>query len=219
MRILAALGDPAGVDLSGDREMLAVQARRDLGLASTAVVGGGLRSGRGVVALNVPGGYAGCDPAGDILAAAAYRGLRADVGLMTAVPLCRARLGAATAGGVSALCLATAGVERPLAAGSQPGPCDVAGTINLIVLLNRMLAPAAALNVMTTVVEAKVLALLAAGVRTPAGEPASGTATDAIVVAYPLEGGVLPFGGPATSVGFAAAAATRQALGAALELA
>src|SRR5205807_706115 len=79
------------------------------------------------------------------------------------------------------------------------------------------LAAGAALNVLATVTEAKVLALLAAGVRTADGEPASGTATDAVVVAWPAAGRPRAFGGPATAPGWAAAAATRQALREALE--
>jgi adenosylcobinamide amidohydrolase len=54
--------------------------------------------------------------------------------------------------------------------------------------------------------------LLEAGVRTPDGDSASGTATDAVVVAWPLGGDPMPFGGPATAPGWAAAPAVRQAM-------
>lgn len=204
--------EATGVRIHTGPRLLVFESDEELGIASTAVLGGGLGRGRCIVSLNVPGGYAGADPAGDIRTAAVAEGWRADVGLMTAVELDRVRLGAASARGVTAVAAVTAGVSRPWAAGSSAGPHPLAGTVNAVVILDRPLAPAAALNVLTTVTEAKVLGLLEAGIRTPDGQPASGTATDAVVVAWPAAGVPLTFGGPATPCGWAAAAATRQAL-------
>lgn len=197
--------------------LLVFESAEEMSIASTAVLGGGLVRGRCIVSMNVPSDYAGDDPAGDIRRAAAAEGWAPDVGLMTAVELARVRLAAATSDGVTAVAAVTAGVARPWAAGSTRGPHPAAGTINAVVLLDRAMAPAAALNLIATVTEAKVLTLLEAGVRTAAGEPASGTATDAVVVAAPLSGPCLPYGGPATAAGWAAAAATRQALREALD--
>jgi adenosylcobinamide hydrolase len=207
-RALAA----APVRLQAGPKMLVFEADEQLGIASTAVLGGGMLRGRCIVSLRVPAGYAGRDPAGDILRAARAAGWEPDVGLMTAADLGRARTAAAHADGVTAVATVTAGVARPWAAGSSRGPHPAAGTINTVVVVNAALTPAAALNLLTTVTEAKVLGLLEAGVSTADGEPASGTATDAVVVAWPLGGEPLPFGGPATAPGWAAAAAIRQAL-------
>jgi adenosylcobinamide hydrolase len=136
---------------------------------------------------------------------------------MTAARVDQARIAAASADGVTAIAVVTAGVSRPWAAGASRGPVAGAGTINVIALLDGVLEPAASLNVLATVTEAKVLALLEAGVRTASGEPASGTATDAVVVAAPAGWGRRwKYGGPATPPGWAAAAATRAALGQAL---
>lgn len=205
------------VRLHRGRDLFVVEAGETLGIASTAVLGGGLRRGRCIVSVRVPSGYRGDDPAADILRAAGAGGWSPDVGLMTAVPLDRARVAAAGAGEVRAVAAVTAGVGRPWAAGSDFGPHPGAGTINSILLLDRAVSPAAALNLVATVTEAKVLGLLEAGVRTPQGEPASGTATDAVVIAWPLRAPELEYGGPATEVGWAAAAATRQALREALD--
>jgi adenosylcobinamide hydrolase len=202
----------APVRLDFTSRMLVFHSEEELGIASTAVLGGGLLRGRCIVSLRVPHGYAGSDPAGDILRAARVAGWEPEVGLMTAADLCLARTAAARAEGVTALATVTAGVGRPWAAGSSRGPHPAAGTINTVVVLDRRPSPAAALNLLTTVTEAKVLELLEAGVRTVDGEHASGTATDAVVVAWPLKGDPLPFGGPATAPGWAAAAAVRQAL-------
>lgn len=198
--------------------MLVFEADDEFGIASTSVLGGGLRRGRCIVSIRVPRDYAGHDPVGDIRRAARTAGCEPDVGLMTAVDLDRVRLAAAAAAGVTAIAAVTAGVDRPWAAGSSRGPHPSAGTINTVVVVDRNLAPAAALNLVATITEAKVLALLEAGVRTPDGKPASGTATDAVVIAWPLAGDPLPFGGPATAPGWAAAAAVRQALREALHV-
>lgn len=208
MRALEA----TGVRIHVGTTLLVFESDEELGIASTAVLGGGLRRGRCIVSLKVPGGYAGADPAGDIETGAMAQGWSPDVGLMTAVELHRVRLAAASAGGVMAVAAVTAGVARPWAAGSSAGPHPLAGTINSVVILDRPLSPGAALNVIATITEAKVLGLLEAGIRTPGGQPASGTATDAVVVAWRAAGAPITFGGPATACGWAAAAATRQAL-------
>ncbi|HLH69317.1 MAG TPA: adenosylcobinamide amidohydrolase [Candidatus Dormibacteraeota bacterium] len=202
-------------------DLLVVEAPVPLAVASTAVLGGGMVSARRIVSVRVPRGYTGTDPAADIRRAAHARGWTADVGLMTAVPLDRTCLGGASAEGVTATAVVSAGLRQPWAAGSRRGPVLGAGTINVIVLLDGGLEPAAALNLLVTVTEAKVLTLLEAGLRTHDGEPASGTATDAVVVASPLRGPGRRwrYGGPATPPGWAAAAATRQALRQALEIA
>ena len=208
MRTLEA----SGVRLHVGAELLVFESDSDLGIASTAVFGGGLRRGRCIVSMKVPSGYDGCDPAGEIRALANSLGWRADVGLMTAVALEQVRLAAASVDGVTAVAAVTAGVARPWAAGSSSGPHPPAGTINTVVLLDRRVTAAAALNLVATVTEAKVLALVEAEIRTQRGELASGTATDAVVIAWPDSGPALRYGGPATAIGWAAAAATRQAL-------
>jgi adenosylcobinamide hydrolase len=202
-------------------DLLVVEAPTSLAVASTAVLGGGMVSARCIVSVRVPQDYAGTDPAADIRRAARGRGWTPDVGLMTAVPLDRTCFAGASTQGIAALAVVSAGVRQPWAAGSKRGPVSGAGTINVIVLLDRGVEPAAALNLLVTITEAKVLALLEEGLRTQDGEPASGTATDAVVVASPLDepGRCWQYGGPATPPGWAVAAATRKALRQALEIA
>lgn len=213
------LATPIGIRLHRTAHLMVIEAAQPLLIVSTAVLGGGMKLGRCIVALRVPSDYSGRDPAADIRGAAILEGWVADVGLMTAVPLERARIAGISAEAVKATAIVTAGVTRPWAAGSSRGPVPAAGTINIIVLLDAQLSPAAALNVMSTITEAKVLTLAEGGLRTPTGELASGTATDALVVARPqaANGVVWKFGGPATPPGWAAAAATRVALRQALE--
>jgi adenosylcobinamide amidohydrolase len=89
---------------------------------------------------------------------------------------------------------ATVGLTHPMWAadvgaeltGAAPAP----GTINIVAVLPVRLSPAALLNALTTVTEAKTQALLAAGV---AG---TGTPSDAVTICCPSEGPVEMFAGP-----------------------
>jgi adenosylcobinamide amidohydrolase len=210
---------PVGVSIECDADLLAIRSDALLRIASTAVLGGGLTHGHCIVSARVPPSYSGLDPARDIQALAAARGLRPEVGLLTAVDLSKSRSATVACDEVTGIAVATAGLRRTWAAGSPPGPVAPAGTINLIVVLNAGLEDAAGLNLIATVTEAKVLTLAAFGIVTEAGEPASGTATDAVVVAWPAQATArFKFGGPATLPGWVAAAATRTALGEAIAI-
>jgi adenosylcobinamide hydrolase len=71
--------------------------------------------------------------------------------------------------------------------------------------------PAALVNLAVTVTEAKTLVLLEAGVRAADGGPATGTSTDAVVVAATGRGASARFGGPISDTGWLVARAARRA--------
>ena len=81
-----------------------------------------------------------------------------------------------------------------------------AGTINLVVQVPAALSPAAAVNAVITVTEAKVQALAEAGV------PGTGTASDAVVVCWPASVPVEDFAGPRSTWGARIASATHRAV-------
>ena len=72
--------------------------------------------------------------------------------------------------------------------------------------------PAALVNLLVTLTEVKTDVLRTAGVRCADGRPATGTSSDAIVVAATGRGARCRFGGPLTALGWAAASATRITL-------
>jgi adenosylcobinamide amidohydrolase len=72
--------------------------------------------------------------------------------------------------------------------------------------------PAALVNLVVTLTEVKTDVLRTAGVRCDDGRPATGTSSDAIVVAATARGPRCRYGGPLTAPGWAAASATRVAL-------
>jgi adenosylcobinamide hydrolase len=98
--------------------------------------------------------------------------------------------------------------SRPSAAAATPKP----GTINVILLIDGALTPAAMVNAVITATEAKTMTLGAWDVKTPEGDAASGTSTDTVVVACTGRGDELSYAGPATPVGWLAARAVRAAM-------
>src|SRR5581483_8499049 len=87
------------------------------------------------------------------------------------------------AGGVTALAVVTVGLANPASAGRSPRAAWRPSTINTILVVDAARKPAALVNLVMTVTEARVLGLAEAGVRDGGGAPATGTSTDAVVVA------------------------------------
>jgi iron complex transport system ATP-binding protein len=85
-------------------------------------------------------------------------------------------------------------------------------TINALVVVDADPEPAALVNAVITATEVKGLALRAAGLVMPDGTAASGTSTDAVVIAATGRGPTARFGGPASPLGWAVARAVRAAL-------
>jgi adenosylcobinamide hydrolase len=79
-------------------------------------------------------------------------------------------------------------------------------------LIDAHLTPAAMVNAVITATEAKTNILLEQSVSTPEGHPATGTSTDAIVIACTGRGKPLPYAGPATLIGSLIGRTVRQTL-------
>ena len=86
------------------------------------------------------------------------------------------------------------------------------GTINTIVVVDANPDPPALVNAVMTATEVKTLALHEAGLRDAEGRPATGTSTDAVVIAATGRGGDIRFGGPASELGWSIAQAVYKAL-------
>jgi adenosylcobinamide amidohydrolase len=134
------------------------------------------------------------------------------IGLLTAASTERAEVAVESASGIHALVVATVGLSNAVAAGWTPAATVAPGTINTIVVVDASVEPAALVNLALTVTEVKTLVLTAAGVTCPAGGLASGTSTDAVVIAATGRGPVVRFGGPVSEAGWLVARAARTAL-------
>jgi adenosylcobinamide amidohydrolase len=192
--------DEAGVDLPVLVWRLAAPAR----VLSSAPHGGGLGLRSWVLNAQVPIGYARLDPSDHIAEIAATLGLTAGgVGLLTGADVRRYEL--ADDDGVRVA--ATVGLGQPeWAAAPERAVTSTVGTINVLTWVPEPMADAALVNLIATITEAKVQALLDAGV---AG---TGTATDAIVVACPPGVPGEPFGGPRSRWGARVARAVHAAV-------
>ena len=203
-----------GVDVIVGAEAVCLTARRELRVISSAFAGGGLATARTIVNLHVPKNFACADAGATVLDFARRRGLPAPyVGMLTSAWTEKAQTAVATAGDVRALVVATIGLSNASAAGLSARAAALAGTINTVVVVDADPEPAAMVNLVMTVTEVKTALLLDAGLKSLDGHPASGTSTDAVVVAATGRGPRCAFGGPISDLGWAVARAARDALG------
>jgi iron complex transport system ATP-binding protein len=203
-----------GVDVVIDAHGVAVKAATPLAVASSALVHGGLAVVDAILNVHVPKGFACVDSAATLAAFARRHGVGGPyVGLLTAAATEKAERAAARHGGLGALAIATVGLSNAVTAGASP-PARVAApsTINTIVIVDGDAEPAALVNALMTVTEVKTLALVEAGVKGADGHAATGTSTDAVVVAATRRGARQAFGGPVSDLGWVVARAAGAAL-------
>jgi adenosylcobinamide hydrolase len=174
-------------------------------VASTSVLGGGIGPRAWFLNASVPGAYAADDPAADLRAVAAGVGLEGEgVGMLTAKDV--RDVVVEEEEGVQVV--ATVGLGWPTWAAAPPD-ADVAvvGTVNLLVVVPAALGDAALVNAVATATEAKVQALLEAGVE------GTGTASDAVCVAAAgSDGAAEAYGGPRSRWGAPLARAVHRAV-------
>lgn len=204
----------AGVEIDVRADAVWVRSARPLRILASAIVGGDLDAARHVVNMHVTHGHDCADPARDLRGFARRLGIAEPfVGLMTAAPTDEARIGWEEADGVRVGAVATVGLGVPVAAGVTPPAAWQPSTINVVVVLDARMDRATAVNGVITVTEAKVGALVEAGVESAEKLPATGTVTDAVVVAWTGRGPLVPYLGPGTTAGWCLARAVRRAVG------
>ena len=211
-----------GVTVTIGRRAVRVASRQPLRVLSSAVVGGGYGSSREILNVHVDDKYDGERPEEDLAAAAAELGVAEPfVGLMTAAYTEYARCAVESLGDLTVAAVVSVGLSNTSSAGVTPpigadpsgdAAAPAPGTINVILLVDGALTPAAMVNAVITATEAKTMTLAEWDVKTPEGEAASGTSTDTVVVACTGRGDELRYAGPATPVGWLAARAVRAAM-------
>lgn len=170
---------------------------------SSGALGGGIGTRRWVVNATVPLSYARSDPDAHLVELAGELGLTGSgTGLLTAVDVTTAVAG--EDGGVTVS--ATVGLGDPIWAAAPDSSGHPVGTVNVVAWLPVRLSDAALVNAVATVAEAKAQALYELGV------PATGTCTDATVLACPPDGPVEAYGGPRSTWGARLARAAYAAI-------
>ena len=202
----------AGLAVEADAEAVVVRAESPLRAVSSAIVGGGVAEVRSIVNLHVPRGFR-CDEGERRLDefVTARSLARPYVGLLTGAATERAEQALAHHDGVTAWVAVTLGLSNRVTAGLSPAVAWRPSTINTIVVVDAEPEDAALVNLVITATEVKTLALAAADVRAAGGTLASGTSTDAIVIAATGRGPRCRFGGPASELGSLVARAVKSA--------
>jgi adenosylcobinamide hydrolase len=203
-----------GIEIAVDPEAVVVTAHAPLTVLSSAFVRGGFAAAHAVVNVHVPKDTRE-EQADHLLSRfAARRGIPDPwVGLVTSAWTEKAEVAEAAGNGLRALAVVTVGLSNRVAAGATPAMAWTPATINAIVIVDGAPEPAALVNAVMTVTEVKTALLGAADVRCADGRVASGTSTDAVLIAATGRGPARPFGGPVSDVGWVVARAARAALG------
>lgn len=202
-----------GIIVTVDETAVRVQSDEPLTVLSSAMIGGGLAETRSILNMHVEDVHLDSRPDDALAAFAAALGIDASfVGLMTAAKTQHARLIEAAHEGLTVAAVVSVGLSNRVCAGVSQPATEGPGTINAIVLIDAALTPAALVNAVMTTTEAKTSALTSLDVRTSEGLPASGTSTDAVVIACTGRGTPLDYAGPGTIVGWLTARTVRQAI-------
>lgn len=132
------------------------------------------------------------------------------VGMLTSRDIGTWHEGFAEVEGVTAHCIATVGLSNGESVGRRlPYHSADYGTINIGLVLNAALTPAAQLEALSIAVQARTVGVMAAGVELATGL-ATGTGTDCVAIACPP--GDTRYAGLHTAVGEAVGAAVRDCL-------
>ena len=201
-----------GVEITVDREAVVVAAHEPLTALSSAFVSGGFTAARAIVNLHVRKNIAEAETDGLLPRFVERREIRGPwVGLLTSAWTEKAVV-AEAAGSGTALAVVTVGLSNRITAGVTPVGVWAPTTINSIVIVDGDPEPAALVNAAMTVTEVKTSLLASVDLRCDDGSVASGTSTDAVVVAATGRGPRRRFGGPISDLGWVVARATRDAL-------
>ncbi|MFB9758120.1 adenosylcobinamide amidohydrolase [Ectobacillus funiculus] len=175
---------------------------------SSAVHRGGFEQASHFINWQVPLDYSAVDPIGHMRKQVEEWGYSPEkaVALQTAARIDLASVQEESGDGFRMVCCVTAGIGNRARAGKRRRtfPAYQCGTINTFLCIDSCLTPSAMVNAIITATEAKAAALQDLHVRDESGEFATGTTTDAIVIAvsqnrqeYPVH----QFAGTATTIG------------------
>jgi iron complex transport system ATP-binding protein len=204
-----------GVEIAVDHEAVVVTAREPLTVLSSAFVGGGFAAARAIVNLHVRKNIPEAETDGLLPGFVERREIRGPwIGLLTSAWTEKAVVAEVAGTGLTALAVVTVGLSNRIAAGQTPLGVWAPSTINAIVVVDGAPEAAALVNAVMTVTEVKTALLASVDLRCDDGRVASGTSTDAVVVAATGRGPQCRFGGPISDFGWAVARVAHEALGA-----
>jgi adenosylcobinamide hydrolase len=210
------------VKLIVKENVLAVFCDSVLKTVSSAIYNGGHNQVKAVLNVGVPEGYSDLslhlDPLELITSSAAKIGLTKDyLAMVTAAKIKNYSLVTKTASDFSVSVAATAGCSHGESSGEEMDVQEIAGTINIIVLIDGNPSESCMVAALITATEAKSAVLRDFDVRSRyTGDSATGSITDSVTVASTCSGKTLSLAGPASKLGKLVGSCARRAVAEAL---
>ena len=208
-----------GVKLILKENVLAVVSDDSLNTVSSAIHnGGGLKKTKIIVNAQVTDEYGDRhlhdNPNAFILESFKKLGLTDGfVGMVTYANVADFALVSKTDGDIAVSVVATAGCTHAESAGEKIEVQKIEGTINIIVVIDGNPVESCLVSTLITATEAKTAALRELDIRSRySGDEATGTITDAVVVAETGQGPAILYGGPASKLGQLLGYCTRKAV-------
>ncbi|ABZ84413.1 conserved domain protein [Heliomicrobium modesticaldum Ice1] len=202
-----------------EKECILIAADMPWRCVSSGILGGGISDKRFFVNRQVHKNYNECQPQGETIAflTGAFPDCPIDqtTALMTAARVSQAAWMQNRCGPIGLSVVVTAGVRNACAAGVTPcwERTPEIGTINIMAFLDNSLTDGALINAVQTITEAKSRVLRELRICcAQTGDWATGTGTDAVVVAARPGGEPLAYAGPTTRLGALLAATAGAAL-------
>jgi adenosylcobinamide amidohydrolase len=198
--------------------VLAVLADTEMNTVSGAIYNGGFRKTKAVVNVEVSEGYGDRrlhdNPAAFVEDSVQKLHVQHDfVGLITAAKINNFSLVRKSGGDLAVGVVATAGCSHSESAGEEISVQPIAGTINVIVVIDGNPSQSCMVAALATAVEAKAAAMRELDIRSRySGDLATGTITDSVVVAATNLGQTVCLAGPASRLGQLIAQCARKAV-------
>jgi len=211
-------------DLAGNTKLiikgnvLAVSSNEGLTAVSSAIFNGGFKQVKAVLNIGVPQGYNDrslhLDPLSLITSSAAKLGLTKDyLAMITAAKITNYSLVFKKTDGFSVNVVATAGCSHGESSGEEMNVQEIAGTINVIVLIDGKPTESCMVASVITATEAKSAALRDFDIRSLyTGDSATGSITDSVTIVSTNQGKNMSYGGPASKLGKLVGYCTRKAV-------
>jgi iron complex transport system ATP-binding protein len=206
------------VKLVVKENVLALFSDKTFNTISSAIFNGGSNQVKAVLNVGVPEGYSDLslhlDPLELITSSAAKVGLTKDyLAMVTAAKIKNYSLISKKSESFSVHVAATAGCSHGESSGDEMDVQEIAGTINIIVLIDGNPTESCMVAALITATEAKSAVLRDFDVRSRyTGDSATGSITDSVTVASTSSGKTLSLGGPASKLGKLVGYCTRQAV-------
>lgn len=190
-------------------EAIVIRSERGFKILSSAPINGGLRTSNKIVNIRIPLDF--YENPFEFLKIKENH-VRDSVCLMTGADVSKASIIEESRSDLKVLAIATAGTSN--ATSITDGGCmELLGTINIIVIVNRSMTESCMVNAIATITEAKCKALSSLDLRSKiSGEQATGTSSDAVVIASLNEGAPLEYAGSATELGWLIASSVERAV-------